>query len=158
MTRLRSAAGVTVVALALIVWGAGCADGNARRTSAPPPFPPAEAPLQTVPPNDATAPPVVDPAIVDATTLTVTALASEVTGARGQTVTATFRTRPGNACQLEVRDAAGVANDRLAPTTADGQGLVSWSWKVADNATPGHATAIVACSGGARGQATLVVS
>ena len=40
---------------------------------------------------------------------------------------------------------------RLGPATADDQGLVAWSWTVAGNANPGQATAIVACSGGARG-------
>jgi hypothetical protein len=150
MTRLRGAVGVTVVAFALIV-GAGCADRKPSRTAAPPVAAPA--PLAPVPPNDAAAPADVDPAA-----LTVAPMATEVKGARGQTVTATFRTRPGNSCQLEIRDAAGLTGERLAPTTADDQGLVSWSWTVADNAALGQAAAIVACSGGARGQATLVVS
>jgi hypothetical protein len=148
MIRFRGAAGVTVV-LTLFACSAGCADRKASRATAPP----SHAPLETVPPHDSAAPPVVDPAA-----LTVIPMAAEVNGARGQTVTATFRTRPGNSCQLEVRDAAGLPGDRLAPTTADDEGLVSWSWTVTDNATPGQATAIVACSGGARGQATLVVS
>jgi hypothetical protein len=85
-------------------------------------------------------------------------MAPAVKGVRGQIVTARFKTRPGNSCQLEVRDAAGVPSERLASSTADDQGLISWSWTVGDNARPGQSTALVACSGGAVGQATLEVS
>jgi hypothetical protein len=83
------------------------------------------------------------------------------TVARGQVATATFRTRPGTSCQLDVRYASGPgtdSNQRLSPVTADAGGDVSWTWTVSGAAAPGDAAADVVCSGGAKGQARITVS
>ena len=145
MIRAR-AAGALAGALIVAVTVTGCSEDRPR--ARPPTAPPA-----TIPPMAAASP----PDAADAA-LTVSALAPDTKAVRGQTVTATFKTRPGNSCQLEVRDAKGEATQRLAPTVANIEGLVSWSWMVNPDAAPGDAHAMVACSGGARGQATIEVS
>ena len=78
----------------------------------------------------------------------------------GETATATFRTRPGSTCQMDLQFAGGSGADdqRLEPATADVAGQVSWTWKVASDAAPGDAHAFVVCSGGARGEASIKVS
>ena len=144
MTLSRAARAVIGV-FGLLLALTGCTSGHQATPQ------PSKTPASTALAPEAGAP------IADPAALTVTVLAPP-RAARGQTVTATFRTRPGSSCQLEVRDAAGSAAQRLAPVLADDQGLVSWSWTVPGNAVPGPSSAFVSCSGGARGQATVEVS
>ena len=70
----------------------------------------------------------------------------------GRRMTSVFQTRSDVSCQLDVVYANGTDHQRLAPATSDGDGLVKWTW------TPryeGVATAVVVCSGGQRGEATI---
>jgi hypothetical protein len=79
---------------------------------------------------------------------------------RGQATTATFRTRPGSTCQLDVRYAngPGTDNERMPPATANADGDVTWTWTVSGAAEPGDAAADVVCSGGAKGEARIAIS
>ena len=77
---------------------------------------------------------------------------------RGESVTAAFRSRPGSACQLELRNAEGGGSQRLGPSVADPGGQVSWTWTVGGDLSRGQAGAYVVCSGGARGEAELTVT
>jgi hypothetical protein len=76
----------------------------------------------------------------------------------GEVATASFDTRPGNTCQLELgADVAG-APTRLPPATADSVGRVSWTWRLSPDVRAGTLMASVVCSGGATGQARITVA
>jgi hypothetical protein len=77
---------------------------------------------------------------------------------RGEVVTASFNARPGSTCQLTVAGANESQQPVLPPAVADPSGQLSWTWRLSSGLKPGKATAWVACSGGAVGQAHMTIS
>lgn len=131
---------------------AGMQDGSAAATAAGQPVPPEVAGAAAIA-LDSTPEPVEDPRHV------VGALAVPPTVERGQTVTLTFRTRPGSSCQVEMRVPNGNGGgQRLPAAVANDAGLVAWAWNVSSKLDAGPATAYVVCSGGQRGQAQMQIS
>lgn len=64
----------------------------------------------------------------------------------GDTATATARTTPGSTCAITVRYSSGPSEARgLDPATAAEDGVVSWSWIVGINTTPGSWAVDVEC-------------
>lgn len=65
---------------------------------------------------------------------------------------------PGTLCLITVRYKSGPSKaSGLAPKTADGRGVVTWTWRVGTRTTPGRWPIIVTCSAGGR-QGTLETS
>lgn len=153
-----------VVGGAVLLLATACSGGKDDRRATSPDGSSAAATAagQPVPPEvagataialDSTPEPVEDPRHV------VGALAVPPTVERGQTVTLTFRTRPGSSCQVEMRVAnADGGGQRLPAAVANDAGLVAWAWNVSSKLDAGPATAYVVCSGGQRGQAQMQIS
>ncbi len=76
-------------------------------------------------------------------------------------VTVTAKTEPGADCRIEVP--GGLESSRvegLAIKRADESGIVSWTWRVRPNASPGNHPIVITASLGeraARAEVTLVV-
>jgi len=67
---------------------------------------------------------------------------------RNQTATATVATTPGASCSIRVTYASGPSRAQgLAPTSADGNGVASWSWLVGSRTTFGSWPIDVSCGG-----------
>lgn len=65
----------------------------------------------------------------------------------GDTATATAWTAAGSTCEIVVNYASGTSVAQgLAPVTADEEGIVSWSWLVGINTTPGSWAVDVECA------------
>jgi hypothetical protein len=67
--------------------------------------------------------------------------------AQGANATLNARTEPGANCTIAVYYKSGKsAAQGLGPKTADADGNVSWTWKVASNTTPGDWRIVVTAS------------
>ncbi len=139
-TTLRS-----VCALAIAVAVAGCSSGHDGDSG---PTPSGDLRLSTK----------VDPRH-PSNALLVTPLVRPVTAqqraTRGSDVTTVFQSRSNSSCQLEIDYDGRAEPQRLEPAVADADGYVKWTW------TPvarGKAVAEVVCSGGQRGQSSVLVT
>lgn len=74
----------------------------------------------------------------------------------GSYATAAVKTAAGAACTIDVEYKSGPSTAAgLGPKTADGKGLVTWSWKVGAKTSPGSWPVTVSCSkGGVSGEVT----
>ena len=127
------------------VWeGDASASGATLLVDAPPP-PPAP-PAAPAPPPAVPAPPTV-PASEGLRIVSVTPLAR-----RNSYATLEAQTVPGAACRIVVTDKTGASEAAgLAPTAADAQGAVSWTWMIGRATTLGEWPIDVDCeAGGAR--------
>jgi hypothetical protein len=88
--------------------------------------------------------------------VTVISLTSPVS--HGNAASITVRTAPEAACTITVTYKSGPSRARgLDPKTADGNGVVSWTWIVGTRTTPGKWPIAVMCSTGDR-QGSLEVA
>ena len=79
--------------------------------------------------------------------VTMTALTTPI--APGSNATATVKTTPGATCSIVVRYKSGPSKAAgLAPQTAAGAGIVSWTWKVGASTTPGSWPVTLTCTQG----------
>lgn len=73
-----------------------------------------------------------------------------VTGAApGGTASATVQTTPNAYCTIDYYTPIGTHSTAqgLEPKNADPQGVVTWSWRIGANTTPGDGQVIVTCNG-----------
>jgi micrococcal nuclease len=67
---------------------------------------------------------------------------------RGSTGEVTVRTTPGAICSITVTYSSGPSTEQgLTIRTADGSGIVTWSWTVSTQASPGTWPIQVECDG-----------
>jgi len=75
---------------------------------------------------------------------------SSVAGGRpGGRASVVAQTTPGASCSISYRTPAGTPSTAqgLTPKTADGNGLVSWTWEIGPSTRPGTGTVVVTCNG-----------
>jgi hypothetical protein len=75
---------------------------------------------------------------------------SSVAGGRpGGRASVVAQTTPGASCSISYRTPAGTSSTAqgLTPKTADGNGMVSWSWEIGPSTRPGTGTVVVTCNG-----------
>lgn len=111
--------------------------GNAPQPEQPAPAQPTPAPTQTAPtPTPAPAAPT--------SGVVITREPGTVT--RGSTATVGARSAPNVGCDITVIYKSGASTAAgLYPKTTDGNGNVSWSWKVGTRTTPGSWPVIITC-------------
>jgi len=75
---------------------------------------------------------------------------SSVAGGRpGGRASVVAQTTPGASCSISYRTPAGTSSTAqgLTPKTADGNGVVSWTWEIGTSIRPGTGTVVVTCNG-----------
>jgi len=103
------------------------------------------APVAAAPPAPAPAPPVPQPPALATLDVTFTSISTPI-GA-GNVATATIKTAAGASCSITVTYKSGKSTAKgLDPKIADMNGMVSWSWLVGGNTTPGSWPIDVTCS------------
>jgi hypothetical protein len=88
---------------------------------------------------------------------TITSVTSPV--APGSNATVQAHTAAGTNCDITVTYNSGPSHAAgLGPTTADGGGNVSWTWKVGTRTAPGTYPINVSCSPGGSASTTFTVT
>ncbi len=75
---------------------------------------------------------------------------SSVAGGRpGGRASVVAQTTPGASCSISYLTPAGTSSTAqgLTPKTADGNGVVSWTWEIGTSTRPGTGTVVVTCNG-----------
>lgn len=129
-------------------------------TAAPQPPTPTAAPIaptatateKPVVPTVVPQPPTAPPATGTVSIISVTG------GSLNSMAGVTAQTIPGTRCSITYTVPSGAVSEAggLEPMTADDNGHVSWSWKIAPSTRPGEGRITVSC-GGARASTTITV-
>lgn len=113
--------------------------------------------VQTPPGSESPSPPAVTASAAPVQTV-VTFVNAPLTVGRGGNATLQVKTAPNTPCSIEVDYKSGPSTAAgLVPKASDGEGNVSWTWKVGANTTPGVWPITVTC-GGASGQTNITVT
>ncbi len=104
-------------------------------------------PVAAAPPTPAPVPPAPAPQPPAPATLGVTFTSVSSPIGAGNVATASVKTAAGASCSITVTYKSGRSTAKgLEPKTADANGMVSWSWLVGGNTTPGTWPIDVSCN------------